>query len=131
MAKVTGELYNILGRGQNQKVLSVKLSFTYDEPQWQNDEVQSVEFLLSVQAGDKTAELKAQTNFATAEVSVVAVLTDPLTLCLLKCAGKALLGPLIECFNKDIGKYLECLRSKGLSIAIDVVACSAECVADA
>ena len=103
------------------------ISLNYEESAWPATEPA---FTVRVAIGDKhaTAEFKAkfddgvQSSGATISPSLHAtfsVITDPLTMCLLGCVGSALVKPLIGCFNRDIKQYLECLKSKGPSIAAD------------
>ena len=112
------------------------ISLNYEESAWSATEPA---FTLRVAIGDKhtTAEFKAKFDDgvkspdATVSPSVNAtfsITTDPLAMCLLGCVGSALVKPLIECFNRDIQKYLECLKSKGLSIAADAVSCAIGCL---
>jgi hypothetical protein len=47
--------------------------------------------------------------------------------CLAACAVKSLVGPLIECFNKNPKKYIECLKSKGIGLSKDIIECAILC----
>lgn len=51
-----------------------------------------------------------------------------MTACIAACAVGASIGPLIICFNKDIKKYIKCLKSKGLDALADVAKCVVDCV---
>ena len=53
--------------------------------------------------------------------------TDPLPVCISICAAKVIIEPLAKCFDTDIFKYLDCLKSKGITIAFDVIKCVIEC----
>ena len=66
-------------------------------------------------------------NLPAGSVSLHMIHADPLTACLLGSAGKGLVKPLIECFDRDIQKYLACLKGKGLSVASDIASCAAGC----
>lgn len=52
---------------------------------------------------------------------------DPLYLCIAKCGLVGLVGPLIECFNRDPVKYIDCLKTKGLQIGAGILACVIDC----
>jgi hypothetical protein len=104
--------------------VSLRLTASYDEI---HSRPPSIEFELEVKTVTGASLITAISNLDTSAVSLNITVTDKLTLCLLACAGKALLGPLIECFNTDIIKYLVCLRGKGFTIAADAIACAINC----
>ena len=90
---------------------------------------QDITFILSIEAHGASGKIEAIVNLNTNLISLnLSPLDDPKSRCLLICAGKALIKPLIECFNADIQKYLTCLKPKGLSIVTDIVSCIAECI---
>lgn len=104
--------------------VSLRLSATYDDLP---SKPSLIDFELEVKAGAKTSIVKATSRLDTPTVSINLSLTDKLGLCLLACAGKSLVSPLFECFDKDVSKYLACLRGKGFGIATDAITCSIAC----
>jgi hypothetical protein len=84
---------------------------------------------LEVTSGTSTTvTIKVDINSGTVTMLGIQSLSS-LHACLAACAAGAILGPLIRCFNKNIKKYLACLKSKGLDTASDAVKCALACVA--
>lgn len=124
----SGNLFSISGRDRNQKTISTSLDYSYDEARYYDQGVRKIDFTLKIQFDDVNTLLTVHVDLLDKNVSVnLSLVEDSLTNCLLGCAAKALLKPLIECFDKNISKYLECIRSKGLSIALNIVNCAADC----
>jgi hypothetical protein len=51
--------------------------------------------------------------------------------CLAACGVAGIVGPLVECFDRNPRKYLDCLKSKGRSVSADVIKCAIGCVGGA
>lgn len=91
--------------------------------------VNNIKFILSIEANGVSNRIEATVNLNTNLISLkLSSINNPKSHCFLACAGKALIKPLIECFNTDIQQYLICLRQKGLFIVTDIVNCIIECL---
>lgn len=117
-----GELFNISTVGPQGLVILV---FSFD---YVDDYSTSIDFKLSLTGVYSSAEVNAIADLRDSKVSLELSAIDPITICLVACAGKSILKPLLECFNKDKKQYLACLKSKGLEIAADAAACAVDCL---
>ena len=108
--------------------LSIKLTYSYSDilP----SEIQ-FELILGTSNSQSTSKFRGDiTNPAvTANLSINDVISDPFALCLMACVGGVVIKPIAECFNKDVKRYVHCLKSKGLAISGEVIACAIECAA--
>ena len=112
----------------NQAPLTLVFKYDYEEPQ-RGIQPDAITFTLSIEKANHIfAEIKAVATFATQSIDLTFNSIDPQFLCLIGCAGKALIKPLIECFNTDVNQYLACLKSKGLSIVVEIVECAIGCL---
>jgi len=119
------EIFNIATSGKNGP-LRLIFSCSYDDGYAPADELN---FKLQLSDGTLNTSIIAKSELLNGLVSFQIPVPDALTTCLLGCAAKALLGPLIECFDKDPSKYLKCLQAKGVSIAQDTAVCATGCFA--
>lgn len=71
-------------------------------------------------------QLEVDTQNGLLTVNNLTGLSD-LEICLAGCAVTSLVGPLIECFNKNPKKYIDCLKKKGISITTDIIECAIKC----
>jgi hypothetical protein len=111
----------------NQAPLTLVFKYDYEEPQ-RGIQPDAITFTLFVKTNGVSAEIKAIATFATQSINLTFNSIDPQSLCLIGCAGKALIKPLIDCFNTDVNKYIDCLKSKGLSIAVEIAECAIGCL---
>jgi hypothetical protein len=102
----------------NKEKLTQHLEFIPDES----------EFVLTLEHGSDIYKIRAQVSPRYQQVTLhFSVGMGPQGACLLACAGASLVKPLIECFDPDIQKYIDCLKIKGLVAAYEVAACAAGC----
>ena len=45
------------------------------------------------------------------------------------CLLKAGIGPVIDCFDTNVGKFIDCLKGKGLTIGSSAMTCIVGCLA--
>jgi hypothetical protein len=83
------------------------------------------------QPEEVSVRIHVETSTGKITIANVASLAGPTVACLGACAVAGVMGPLIECFNKDVAKYLECLSSKGVSVGADIVKCIIGCAGGA
>jgi hypothetical protein len=122
----SGDLLNIF-TGTQSGLMHLQFSYEYRDPL--PTEI-NFKFSVEIQQAQITAEISARANLSNSTLSLTPMnitLGNPLTVCLLGCAGAAVLQPLIDCFDADIKKYLSCLSGKGLSIGTSVAACAITC----
>jgi hypothetical protein len=93
---------------------------------------QSFDIILDVVADDTATKLTiaVDSTNGTFNISGMNMLTSTAT-CLAACAVGSILKPLITCFNRDLGKYKSCLKSKGVDLLSDAVTCALGCAASA
>ena len=51
--------------------------------------------------------------------------------CLAICVGKALIGPILECWwknNKNWNDFMDCLKGKSIELAASAIECATECL---
>ena len=83
-------------------------------------------------ASDKEIVLKITVDHLNGSLQFSNLLAiTPVEMCVAACAVKGVAGPLVECFDKNPTKYLNCLKKKGLSMGADVVKCVISCGAGA
>ena len=54
---------------------------------------------------------------------------DPMVTCLASCFVSISVKVILECFTRDVKKFIDCLSSKGIKIGPDLGACIAACIA--
>jgi hypothetical protein len=78
---------------------------------------------------DSSATVTMKVDIGTGSITTLGVQSlTSLTACVAACAVGAAVGPLISCFNRNIKKYIACLKSKGLDAAADLAKCVVACV---
>ncbi|MFM0058530.1 hypothetical protein PQR64_23190 [Paraburkholderia phytofirmans] len=51
---------------------------------------------------------------------------SPLALCIAKCVATSVMGPILDCIGTP--NYIDCLKSKGISLAGNTAVCIADCI---
>ena len=80
--------------------------------------------------------LKAETGFqafiglSNQELTLkLMLMLDPMAICLASCFVGISVKVILQCFSRDVRKFIDCLRSKALKIGPDLGSCIAVCIA--
>ena len=82
-----------------------------------------------IQTSESESGFEALLGLSNNEISLnIMPMLDPMTTCLASCFVSISVKVILECFNRDVKKYIDCLKSKGPKIAPEVGACIAACL---
>ena len=90
------------------------------------------QMVMSVEMGidDVTTKLKVIVDTSKRSVTIPHVIALKGTAaCMAACGIAAGVGPLMECYDRDLQKYTKCLHGKGRAVAADILKCLIGCAA--
>jgi hypothetical protein len=124
----SGEIFRISGGGQPNDLLSVSLTYDYQDF---SDEPVIFQFKISGTTGQGTEfdfETIAEADTVRDQLTMRFNGLTPLASCLLGCAGSALIKPLLTCMTTDRDEFIKCLKSHGIEVTTELFACCIACL---
>lgn len=137
----SGNLFNIEIQEQ-EAALNINLNYksyesyedcesdtSYDPSTFDSSNIKFIKFILTIESSSiNDLVINGLVDLEHRNFTTTFSITDHIpVVCISICAAKGIIEPLVECFDTDFFTYLGCLKSKGVTIASDIIKCVIDC----